>query len=94
MPAKKKYLHQSSWAKTGKFTAALLGGLFASIGIHMALALWLDPRIVISTTLWSMFLVWPAMMLIVYWIKKPWVSWAVMLGLTVVSGLFIFLGKM
>ncbi|MEM8897650.1 MAG: hypothetical protein AAGC85_06075 [Bacteroidota bacterium] len=94
MPAKKKYLHQSGWDKAGKVTAAFFGGLFATMGLHMAAALWLDMQTVFSTTLYSFFIIWPLMMVGVYWIRKPWISWAVMMGICLFSGVFIYLGKM
>lgn len=93
MPANKKYLMQSGWAKASKVIAAILGGLLASIALHMVLAIWIDQKIMLTITLFTMFIVWPLMMVMVYWIRKPWVSWAVLMSITLVCSVGIYIGK-
>lgn len=94
MPANKKYLIQSPWARASKVLAAIFGGLIASTAFHLALGLWLDTRVVMATTIYTMFIVWPLLMLVVYWIEKPWMAWAILIGITLISALGIYLGKM
>ena len=93
MPANKKYLIKSPWTRTSKVLAAFLGGLLATLALHLAFAVWGDEKIVLSTTLYSFFLIWPLFMLMVYWIKKPWQSWAILLSVIVIFGIITYLGK-
>ncbi|MEL6717467.1 MAG: hypothetical protein AAFO82_15325 [Bacteroidota bacterium] len=94
MPANKKYLLQSPWARTSKIIAAILGSLLASIAVHMALALWVDTATFLSISVYGTFLLWVGFMLLVYWFKSPWKSWGALLLVIVVAGAAIYLGKM
>ena len=94
MPANKKYLLNTRWARTSKILAAFLGGLLATMALHMAFAVWGDEKVVIVTSLYSIFIIWPLFMLMVYWIKKPWKSWVILLSVTVFFGVLTYLGKM
>lgn len=79
MPANKKYLLKTGWARASKVLAALLGSLAASLALHIALALWVGFDYVLPTSTFSVFIVWTGFMLLVYRIEKPWKSWAVLL---------------
>ena len=94
MPANKKYLLQSRLGRTSKILGALLGSMVASISLHLALALWVGFTYVIPTSIFSIFIVWVGFMLLVYWIKKPWKSWVLLLTVILVSAAGIVLGKM
>ncbi|MEM9142620.1 MAG: hypothetical protein AAGA86_06500 [Bacteroidota bacterium] len=94
MPANKKYLLRTRWGRTSKVLAALLGSMLASIALHLALALWFGFKYVIPTSIFSIFIVWVGFMLVVYWIKKPWKSWILLLTVILVSTAGIILGKM
>lgn len=94
MPANKKYLAKSPWTKFSKVLAAILGSFLVSIGIHHALALWVDMRTVIVTSVFSIFILWIILMLVVYWIKSPWKAWAILLLTLIICSVAIYFGKM
>jgi len=94
MPANKKYLLNSRLGRTSKILAALLGSMLASITLHLALALWIGYTYVIPTSIYSIFIVWVGFMLTVYWIKKPWKSWVLLLTVILISVAGIVVGKM
>lgn len=79
MPANKKHLLKTGWAKASKVLAAILGSLATSLALHIALALWVGFDYVVPTSTFSVFIVWTGFMLLVYRIEKPWKSWAVLL---------------
>lgn len=93
MPANKKYLLKSGWAKASKVLAAIPGCLAASLALHMALALWLGFDYVIPTSTFSVFIVWTGLMLLVYRIEKPWKSWAMLLIILLICVIGIVLRK-
>ncbi|MEM8999547.1 MAG: hypothetical protein AAGB24_04720 [Bacteroidota bacterium] len=80
--------------RTSKVLAAFLGSMLASIGLHMALALWVGFKYVIPTSIFSIFIVWVTFMLMVYWIRKPWKSWGLLLLVILISTAGIIIGKM
>lgn len=80
--------------RTSKILAALLGSMVASISLHLALALWLGFTYVVPTSIYTIFIIWVGFMLLVYWIKKPWKSWVLLLTIILVSIGGIILGKM
>ena len=94
MPANKKYLAKSPWTKFSKLLAAILGGFLVSIGIHFTLALWVDMRTVIVTSIFSIFILWTILMLAVYWIKSPLKVWAIILLTLIICSAAIYFGKM
>ena len=94
MPANKKYLLNTRLGRTSKVLAALFGSMLASIALHLALALWVGYKYVIPTSIYSIFIVWVGFMLLVYWIKKPWKSWVLLLTVILISTVGIVLGKM
>ncbi|MEM9361358.1 MAG: hypothetical protein AAGA43_01935 [Bacteroidota bacterium] len=94
MPANKKYLLKTKLGRTSKVIAAFLGSMIASISLHLALAFWLGFTYVIPTSIYSIFIVWVGFMLLVYWIKKPWKSWVMLLSVILASVVGIVLGKM
>ncbi len=93
MPAHKKYLLRSPWAKFGKISAAIVGGFFASVFLHLALALWSNLHIVLVTSTFSVFIVWVLLMLMVYWIRSTWRAWGVLSLMIALSSLMIYWGK-
>lgn len=93
MPANKKYLLKSGWARASKVLAAILGSLAACLALHMALALWVGFDYVLPTSTFSVFIVWTGLMLLVYRIEKPWKSWAVLLIILLICVTGIVLGK-
>lgn len=92
MPANQKYLTKSKWSKAGKFTAAFFGGFITSTAIHLALAAWLDKAIVWGTGIFSTFILWAFLILVVYWLKVAWKAWLMFLSIAVVCAAVIYLG--
>lgn len=93
MPANKKYLLKSGWARASKVLAAIPGSLAASLALHLALALWVGFDYVVPTSTFSVFIVWTGLMLLVYRIEKPWKSWAVLFIILLICVIGIVLGK-
>ncbi|MEL6537002.1 MAG: hypothetical protein AAFQ98_16395 [Bacteroidota bacterium] len=93
MPANKKYLNPSGWTKASKFLAGFLGGLITLSFVTMAFSVWGTMDVVLSTALYSSFIIWPLLMLLVYWIKKAWVSWALLGGISLIAAFFFYLGN-
>lgn len=94
MPANKKYLIKSPWIKFSKLMAAILGGFIVSIAIHLALALWIDLSLVLVTSIFSVFIIWAVLMLVVYWMKSPLKAWGLLLLTLIICSAAIYLGKM
>ena len=94
MPANKKYLTKSPWTRSSKLLAAILGGFLVSIGIHFSLALWIDMRTVMVTSVFSIFILWTILMLLVYWMKSPGKAWVIILLTLIICGAAIYFGKM
>ncbi|UZR99654.1 hypothetical protein [Chondrinema litorale] len=93
MPANKKYISSSLWIKFGKLSAAILGGLLASISFHMALAIWTDRSVIIPTAVYSGFVIWVAFMIVTYWVPKVWQAWTLLGAITLVCTIAISLGQ-
>ncbi len=91
MPANKKYLTTSLWAKFGKISAAIIGGFLASTAIHLAFATQLDPIAVWGTAIFTTFLVWTGIILFIYWIRAAWKAWLFCIGLMLISVAVIYL---
>ena len=72
--------------------AAIFGAYIATMLIHIAIAKTVaDDTPVLLTATYSGFCGWVGLMIMVYFVDKAWVSWAILLGLCAVSSLFIFL---
>ena len=93
MPANKKYLLKTRLGRGSKVLASTLGSLFAVLFFHTAMFFFFDPKQVLTTTLYSVFISWVLLMLITYWIKKPWVSWLILTIIFTVSLIGIYIGK-
>lgn len=84
MPAKAKYL-SSGWTRFSRVMAAIFGAYVASMFIHIALAKSVpDDTPVLLTSTYTAFLGWVGFMIMIYLVKKVWISWLV---LVLVSGL-------
>jgi len=93
MPANKKYLIKSGWAKASKVIAAILGGFVASMGLHLALTFWVDRPTVLITSTYSVFVVWILLMLWVYAAKTATRSWLILGSILALSAILVVLGK-
>ena len=94
MPANKKYLTTSNWAKAGKITAAIVGGFLSSTAFHLALASVFDTVIIWGTAIYTTFILWGFFMLWVYWVRVAWKAWLVSLAVIAASALVIYVSKM
>ncbi|NRB46094.1 MAG: hypothetical protein HRU41_00360 [Saprospiraceae bacterium] len=91
MPAKAEHL-SSGWTRFSKLMAALFGAYLATIFLHLSIAKMLvDDTPVIITSTYSTFLVWCGFMIMIYLIKKAWISWAILLSIISVGSLLIFM---
>lgn len=93
MPANKKYLIQNPWTKASKVIASILGALFCTLAVHFLLAMIWGIDGVMITSLYTIFILWVTLMLMVYWIKKAWVSWLILLAITLICSVLIYLLK-
>ncbi len=91
MPAKKKYL-SGGWTRLSKVIAALLGGYVATALFHIAIATNVaDDTPVLLTATFTVFLMWAGLMILVFFMKKAWMAWAMIFSISIVSSLFIYL---
>ena len=91
MPAKAEYL-SNGWVRFSKVLAAILGAYVATMFLHIAIAKNVanDAPIILTST-YTTFLVWCGLMIMVYMIRKAWVSWAILFSIILISGLLIFM---
>lgn len=91
MPAKKQYL-SSGWTQFSKVLAVIFGAFAATAMLHIAIAKTVVNDVpVLLTSIYSSFLVWIGFMIMVYMIKRAWVSWSILLGVVGLSSIFVFL---
>ncbi|MEM6763810.1 MAG: hypothetical protein AAF824_15785 [Bacteroidota bacterium] len=91
MPAKAKYL-SSGWVRFSKVMAAIFGAYAATMTAHLAASMMLeDDTPILLTSTFSGFLMWVGLMVMVFFIRRAWISWAILLSITLVSSLIIFL---
>ncbi|MEM8900071.1 MAG: hypothetical protein AAGC85_18295 [Bacteroidota bacterium] len=91
MPAKAKYL-SSGWVRFSKVMAVIFGAYAATMSIHLALAsLVKDDTPVLLTSTYTGFLMWVGFMIMVYLIRRAWISWAILLSITLIGCLIILL---
>lgn len=94
MPANPKYLTKSVSQRFAKISAALLGGYLVSAVFHMALALWLpDQKVVLITSVFTLFLLWSALMIVPFMAKNGWKVWAFYLLLILLGSIAVYYGK-
>lgn len=92
MPANKRYLLSSGWARASKLIAAVFGGALITVLLqNLAGILWGWDIVILS--LWFSFpCIWIAIMCWVYWIRSPWGVWAGLISIGLISsGIIYFL---
>ncbi|SFW26745.1 hypothetical protein [Cellulophaga fucicola] len=95
MPANSKYLTTSPWQHFAKISSGILGGYILASVLHIALALWLpNPKIVLATSMYSIFIVWGVFMIIPFLFKNGWLAWALYLVLIIACSFAIYFGKL
>lgn len=95
MPANPKYLTSSGWQRFAKISAGFLGGYLVSASLHMALALWLpDHKIILITSVYTLFLVWMVFMILPFFSKNGWRIWGYYLVLIFVFSTLAYWGDL
>ncbi|WP_236980233.1 hypothetical protein [Membranihabitans maritimus] len=90
MPANTKYL-SSPQQRFFKITAGIFGGFIACTALHMCIgSLLVDKSIIVMTTIYSFWLIWPGLMIIAFLIRKPWKTWLIYLGLTIICSAIVY----
>lgn len=91
MPANKKHL-SSGWTRFSKIMAVIFGSYAATMSLHIAIAKNVpNDTPVLLTSTYTAFLGWVGLMIMIYLIRKAWISWAILLALTTISSLLILL---
>ena len=93
MPANKKYLLKSGWARASKVIAAILGGLVVSCALHVLFGLLLDAEIMILSIWFTFPITWAFVITLVYWIKSPWKVWGMIASISLMASVTIYLIK-
>lgn len=93
MPANKKHLIKSPWEKTSKIIVSILGGLAASVALHLGIGSWVFKDFIVMVSLFTIYALWAFFIIMVYWIRKSWVSWAILSSITILSVIAVYLSK-
>ena len=94
MPANKKYLLRSGWAKSSKVLAALFGSLIASLALLTLVAMLGYADLVLLSSWFTFPSLWVAFIVVVYWVKSPMKAWGLLLSISLVCGVIIYFLKM
>lgn len=93
MPANPKYLNKSPWQQFAKLSAGILGGYIISSLLHMVLALFIFPhKIVIATSIVTLFIVWCTLLIIPYLFKNGWKVWGIYLFIIIILYILFYIG--
>lgn len=92
MPANKKYLTTSKWQRFAKISAGILGGYIVTALFHMCLPLFLPyPKEVLITSIFTMFIIWCALLIIPFLFENGWKAWLLYLSIALVLfGIYLF----
>lgn len=94
MPANPKHLTKSPWQQFAKISAGILGGYIISALLHMCLPLWLpNAKAVLITSIFTLFIVWCALLIIPFLFKNGWKAWLLYVGIIVVLFTIYYLGN-
>ncbi|WP_271405654.1 hypothetical protein [Tenacibaculum soleae] len=94
MPANPKYLTKSPLQKFAKITAGIIGGYIITALIHMCLPLWLpNPKEIVITSIFTLFIVWCALLIIPFLFKNGWSAWLVYFIVTILLYCIYTIGK-
>ncbi|MEM6522754.1 MAG: hypothetical protein AAF693_03135 [Bacteroidota bacterium] len=75
-----------------KILAMFFGAYAATATLHVALAKNVTNDVpVLLTSTYTSFLCWVGLMVMVFMIRKAWISWVILLGLIGLSSLLIFM---
>jgi hypothetical protein len=94
MPANTKYLTKSSWQKTAKITAGIIGGYIITALFHLSLALWLPyHKEVLITSIYTVFILWGVLLIVPFLFKNGWKAWILYIVISISLYGIYFLGK-
>lgn len=94
MPANSKYLTTNFWQQFAKISAGIVGGYIVASLLHIALALWLPNfKVVLVTSIFTIFIVWGGLMIVPFLFKNGWLVWLLYLGLSFLFAVAIYFGK-
>jgi len=89
MPANTKYLTQNGFQRFAKITAGLIGGYAISALFHVGLALVTDHKIVLITSIFSLYLLWMTLFIVVFLFKSGWKALAIYTSVTLLLSLLV-----
>jgi hypothetical protein len=94
MPANTKYLTTNPWQKGAKISAGIIGGYIITSLLHLSLALWLpNGKEILITSIYTVFIVWGALMIVPFLFKNGWKVWGLYLLITILLYTIYFFGK-
>ena len=93
MPANPKYLTNSPWQKCAKLTAGILGGYIVSALFHIALALLIDLKYALLSSIYTLYILWCVLIIVSFLFKNGWKAWLIYLLITLVLGVVIYFLK-
>ena len=85
MPANKKYLLKSKWAKASKVIAAIPGGLIVVSLLHILFGLIISAELMVLCMWFTFPITWAFMITVVYWIKNPVKVWGLITIITFIG---------
>ncbi len=94
MPANPKYLTTSKWQRFAKISAGIIGGYFVAVSFHLALALWLNHKIVLISSLYTLFILWGVLLILPFLFKNGWKAWLYYISIIIICGVAIYFGKL
>ncbi len=94
MPANPKHLTSSGWQQFAKVSSGILGGYFVSTTLHLALAIWTNHKVVLITSLYSIFILWVVLLILPFLFKNGWKAWILYTLLILIFGVMIYYGKL
>ncbi len=74
MPANPKFLTTSKWEQLMKFISAAISSYFASLFIHLSLAIFVDAKAVFVNMYFTLYLLWCVLAIVAYLFKSGWKS--------------------
>lgn len=92
MPAKTKYLTTSGWKRFSKIIATIFGAYAASVLLHIVFIKNMEnDAVALLTSAFSIYFFWVGFMVMVYLVKRVWISWAILLSVILISSSLIYI---
>jgi hypothetical protein len=72
--------------------AAIFGAYIATMLLHIAIGMSVpNDTPVLLTSIYSIFLCWTGLMVLIYFIRRAWVSWLILISISLISSALIFI---